>query len=155
MIPVVFLVFNELQKEDKAKYNQKLTLIHGKLLPDPYEIVENWKSDVKLMLDVSCGDMYNHLVNSPIEYTRDNLKAYKPLEAFNFFVSNHVQDIYNNETGKESELCSIKTKGIRKITPWKPPPYYSHPENSHLEHSHPFFQTYCFFIIITVITNIG
>ena len=155
MIPVAFLVFNELQKEDKAKYKQKLTLTNGKLLPDPYEIVENWKSDVKLMLDVSCGDMYNHLVNSPIEYTRDNLKAYKPLEAFNFFVSNHVQDIYNNETGKESELCSIKTKGIRKITPWKPPPYYSHPENSHLEHSHPFFQTYCFFIIITVITNIG
>ena len=155
MIPVAFLVFNELQKEDKAKYKPKLTLTNGKLLPDPYEIVENWKSDVKLMLDVSCGDMYNHLVNSPIEYTRDNLKAYKPLEAFNFFVSNHVQDIYNNETGKESELCSIKTKGIRKITPWKPPPYYSHPENSHLEHSHPFFQTYCFFIIITVITNIG
>ena len=155
VIPVAFLVFNELQKEDKAKYKQKLTLTNGKLLPDPYEIVENWKSDVKLMLDVSCGDMYNHLVNSPIEYTRDNLKAYKPLEAFNFFVSNHVQDIYNNETGKESELCSIKTKGIRKITPWKPPPYYSHPENSHLEHSHPFFQTYCFFIIITVITNIG
>ena len=155
MIPVAFLVFNELQKEDKAKYKQKLTLTNGKLLPDPYEIVENWKSDVKLMLDVSCGDMYNHLVNSPIEYTRDNLKAYKPLEAFNFFVSNHVQDIYNNETGKESELCSIKTKGIRKITPWKLPPYYSHPENSHLEHSHPFFQTYCFFIIITVITNIG
>ena len=121
VIPVVFLVFNELQKEDKAKYNQKLTLTHGKLLPDPYEIVENWKSDVNLMLDVSCGDMYNHLVNSPIEYTRDNRKAYKPLEAFNFFVSNHVQDIYNNETGKESELCSIKTKGIRKITPWKPP----------------------------------
>ena len=102
--------FNELQKEDKAKYNRKLTLTNGQLLPDPYRIVENWKSDVKLMPDVSWGDMYNYLVNSPSEYTHDNLKAYKSLEAFNFFVCNHVQDIYYNEIAKESEFCSIKTK---------------------------------------------
>ena len=102
--------FNELQKEDKAKYKRKLTLTNGQLLPDPYGIVENWKSDVKLMPDVSWGDMYNYLVNSPSEYTHDNLKAYKSLEAFNFFVCNHVQDIYYNEIAKESEFCSIKTK---------------------------------------------
>ena len=41
--------YNELQKEDKAKYKGKLTLTNGKLLPDPYGIVENWKSNVKLM----------------------------------------------------------------------------------------------------------
>ena len=72
--------FNELQREDKAKYKRKLTLTNGQLLPDPYGIVENWKSDVKLMPDVSWGDMYNYLVNSPSEYTHDNLKAYKSLE---------------------------------------------------------------------------
>ena len=102
--------FNELQKEDKAKYKRKLTLTNGQLLPDPYGIVENWKSDVKLMPDVSWGDIYNYLVNSPSEYTHDNLKAYKSLEAFNFFVCNHVQDIYYNVIAKESEFCSIKTK---------------------------------------------
>ena len=86
--------YNELlQKEDKAKYKRKLTLTNGKLLPDLYGIAENWKSDVKLMPDVSWGDMYNYLVNSPSEYTHDNLKAYKSLEAFNFFVCNHVQDM--------------------------------------------------------------
>ena len=60
---------------------------------DLYGIAENWnsvKSDVKLMHDVSWGDMYNYLVNSP---TQDNLKPYKSLEAFNFFMCNHVQDI--------------------------------------------------------------
>ena len=67
--------FNELQKEDKAKYKCKLTLTNGQLLPDPYGNVENWKSDVKLMPDVFWGDMYNYLVNSPSEYTHDNLKA--------------------------------------------------------------------------------
>ena len=67
--------FNELQKEDKVKYKHKLTLTNGQLLPDLYGNVENWKSNVKLILDVSWGDMYNYLVNSPSEYTNNNLKA--------------------------------------------------------------------------------
>ena len=45
--------FNELQKEDKAKYKRKLTLANGQLLPDLYGIVKNVKRDVKLMSDVS------------------------------------------------------------------------------------------------------
>ena len=67
--------FSELQKEGKAKYKHKLTLTNGQLLPDLYGTVENGKSSAKLMPDVSWGDMYNYLVNSPIEYTHDNLKA--------------------------------------------------------------------------------
>ena len=39
--------FNELQRKDKAKYKRKLTLTKKQLLPDPYGIVENWKSNVK------------------------------------------------------------------------------------------------------------
>ena len=69
--------FNELQKEEKAKYKRKLTLTNEQLPPDLYGIAENMKSDVKLMPDVSWGDMYNHLVNSPNEYTYDNVKAWK------------------------------------------------------------------------------
>ena len=60
--------FNEIQKEDKAKYKPKLALNNGQLLPDPYGMAENWKSDAKLMPDVSWGDMYNDLVNSPSEF---------------------------------------------------------------------------------------
>ena len=69
--------FNELQKEDNAKYKRKLTLTNGQLLPDLHGIVENMKSDVKLMPEVSLGDIYNYLVNSPSEYTYDNVKACK------------------------------------------------------------------------------
>ena len=49
--------FNELQRENKAKYKPKVTLTNGQLLPDPYGIVEIWKSDVKLMPDVSWSDV--------------------------------------------------------------------------------------------------
>ena len=102
--------FIGLQKEHQAKYKRKLTLTNGQLLPDPYGIAENWKNDVKLMPDVSWGDMYNYLINSPSEYTHDNLRAYKSLEDLNFFVCNRIQDIYYDENTKESEFCSIKTK---------------------------------------------
>ena len=67
--------FNELKKEEKAKYKRKFTLTNGQLLPDQYGIVENWKRVAKLMSDVSWGDMYNYLINSPSEYTHSNLKA--------------------------------------------------------------------------------
>ena len=93
--------FNELQKEEKAKYKRKLTLTNGQLLPDLYGIVENMKTDVKLMPDISWGVMYNYLVNSPREYTYDNVKAYRSLDAVNFFVCNHVQDIYYSEIAKK------------------------------------------------------
>ena len=96
--------FNELQKEDKAKYKRKLTLTNGQLLPDLYGIAENMKSDVKLMPEVSWRDMHSYLVNSPSEYTYDNVKAYKSLEAFNIFICNHVQDIYYNEIAKNIYL---------------------------------------------------
>ena len=57
-------------------------------------------------------------------------------------------------------------KGIRKILPGEspthqtppgkiPPRENSHLENSHLEYFHPYFQTFCFSLIITVIINIG
>ena len=69
--------FSELQKEDKAKYKRKLTSTNGQLLPDLHEIVENMKSNMKLMPDNSWGNMYNYLVNSPSEYTYGNMKAWK------------------------------------------------------------------------------
>ena len=70
-----FSYFNKLEKEDKAKYKRELTLTNGQSLPDPYGIAENWNSDAKLMSDVSWGDMYNYVTNSPSEYTHNNLKA--------------------------------------------------------------------------------
>ena len=81
-------------------------------MPYLYGNVENWKSDAKLMPDASWGDMYRYLTG---EYTHNNLKAYKSLEVFNFFVYNYVQDIYNNEIAKRSEfwILQYQNKGTK------------------------------------------
>ena len=77
--------FKKLQKEGKAKCKHNFTLTNGQLLHDPYGIIENWKSDAKLMPDVSWGDMYNYLINSPSEHTHDNLQATYRYELFSTY----------------------------------------------------------------------
>ena len=100
---------NELQEEDKAKYKLKLTLTNGQLLPDPYGIVENWKSVTKLMPDVSWGDMYNYKIQvvNTLTTTWKLKNDWKPstflfAAIFNTFIIMKLQ--------KKSEFCSIKTK---------------------------------------------
>ena len=46
----------------------------------------------------------------PSAYAHENLKAYKSLEAFNFFECNIVQYVFHHSVSKESKFCSVKTK---------------------------------------------
>ena len=74
--------FNGLTPNDKAHYTKKLTLNNDEILPDPYSIKEGWSDDVGLLLpDVAYPDIYTYLIETPSEFTKDKLKAYKSLEA--------------------------------------------------------------------------
>ena len=55
-----------------------------KKLPDPMFLTD-WKSNVALLPDVNCPDIYNYLVNTPSKYTHESLKVYKLLKAYEFF----------------------------------------------------------------------
>ena len=98
--------FSELQKEDKAKYKRKLTSTNGQLLPDLHEIVENMKSNMKLMPDNSWGNMCNYLVNSPIDYTY-NMKAWK---LSTFFCATMFKTFIINEIAKNLNFAVSKQK---------------------------------------------
>ena len=78
--------FDGLSVEDKSNYRNKLTLTDGDVLPDPLALKKSWKSDVSFC-NVGWPDIYNYLVNTPGEFTKESLKAYKSLEAYNFFHS--------------------------------------------------------------------
>ena len=93
-----------LTSDDRKKYEEKLITADGTVLPDPYTLVENWK-------DITWADICNYLINTSSLYTNENLKAYKSLEAYNFFVSGHVQ---NHGINNLSEFCFIKSKMIIK-----------------------------------------
>ena len=94
--------FNELRKEGEIRYKEKLDLSDGTTITDPYGISNNWKNDVSLLPDISWADIYNYLINMP--------SPYKSLDTFNFFVCNHVQDVFYHSISKESKFCCVKTK---------------------------------------------
>ena len=54
--------------------------------------------------------LYIYLISTASAYTHENLKAYKSLEAFNFVVCNHVQDVFYHSVSKKSEFRCLKTK---------------------------------------------
>ena len=75
----------------RARYLQKLKDIGDK---DPYEMRnDEWSTDVNLYPAITYPDIVNYLVNSCSAYSLEELKGYKSLEAYNYFVSGWVQEI--------------------------------------------------------------
>ena len=99
-----------LESEDKKRYKEKLTLSNGKLLPDPSVLDVGWKGEVRRLPDLCFADIFNYLINTPSDYIKENLKAYKSLEAYNFFVCGHVHDVLYHPITSDSKFCFIKTK---------------------------------------------
>ena len=76
---------------EKRRYRAKLEVLYNtsdpNVLIDPYEIEEDeWIDDVTLWPPVDFGDIYTYLVDTPGEFTRERLKAYKSLDAFNYYI---------------------------------------------------------------------
>lgn len=100
--------YKSLNNEDKIQYMKKLTLENGQnVLPDPFSIVK-WDNDILLLPDVSYVDLLDYLINTPSEFTKENMKTYKSLEAYNFFLNGHVQEVYHYGI-KDTEYCFIKS----------------------------------------------
>ena len=80
--------FTALDPVAKSRYESKLTY-KGRsneeiMLPDPYALKE-WHNDPLSWPDLTFGDIYTYLIDTPGIYTRESLKAYKSLEAYDFF----------------------------------------------------------------------
>jgi hypothetical protein len=70
-------------REARQRYKQKLK--YGKdldSLPDPYKLSSGWVNDMSVWPDITFGDIYSYLIDSPGVYTKQSLKAYKSLDAF-------------------------------------------------------------------------
>ena len=79
------------QNPARERYRRKLRIISEK---DPYEIpAKDWGNKVEDLPCISYPDIVNYLVNTQSAYTLSELKAYKSLEAYNYFISGWVKDI--------------------------------------------------------------
>ena len=108
--------FHQLEdSEAKERYLKKLTIRDGEIpLPDPYLCEGNWVDDVSQSQcqwpGTEYGDIYQYLVETPGPYTRDNMKAYKSLEAYNYFQSGHVQTVYYWAVAPDIPVCFLRAK---------------------------------------------
>ena len=80
----------------KGRYEDKI----GAIGVDPYVIPKQEQksvvsSTVEELPDLTYHDIYNYFLNSASPITGEALKAYKSLEAYKFFISGFVRDIFN------------------------------------------------------------
>ena len=76
---------------ERERYAKKLQILYNskrpEVLVDPYEIRdESWKDDVALWPPVEFGEIYTYLIDTPGQFTREKMKAYKSLDAFNYYI---------------------------------------------------------------------
>lgn len=104
----------------KARYLDKLKIIDNK---DPYEVDKaEWSSDMSKWPEVCYPDIVNYLVYSQSAYTLVELKAYKSLQSYNYFISGFVQDIKHLKISDKS-LFLAKVKHSQRMNeaslmPW-------------------------------------
>ena len=78
------LYFNALDYIAQKRYLAKLN-IDGCSLQDPYAIEETqWSEDMSKWPDMQFGDIYTYLINTEGCYTKEKLKAFRSLEAYNY-----------------------------------------------------------------------
>ena len=88
---------SSLDYSPQKRYFGKLTF-DGKVLPDPYGISEDqWLGDVSKWPSLDFGDLYVYLVDKKRTFTKEKLKVYKWLEAYNYFYNGYIHTVYYHE----------------------------------------------------------
>lgn len=96
-----------LSTKDREAYFKKLTLTNGRQLPDPC-LINEWENDVSKWPDIQWPDIYLYLVEKPSVYTREKLRAYKSLDAYDYVICGHVQDVRYHDI--DEEFCVLKSE---------------------------------------------
>ena len=81
--------YSSLPNPEKKRYEKEVELISKKKYSnslDPYEISDDWIDDISLWPPVEYGDIHNYLIETPGPYTREKLRAYKSLDAYNYYI---------------------------------------------------------------------
>jgi len=76
----------------KRRYFQKINLI-GDVDPYSKDNKIKFSRDLSKLCNVTLMEIYNYFVTRVSFYTKDEMKAYKSLDAYNYFLSGFVHSI--------------------------------------------------------------
>ena len=102
--------YQELGRQAKKRYREKLDLI-DKRAPNPYavagELVENFSDTLP---KIEYADIYNYLVTAPSPVTKEELKANKSLQGYNYLTSGWVGAISTILGSADGSKLVVKAK---------------------------------------------
>ena len=78
-----------LPEAERKRYKQKIKAITKKDYEenlDPYILEDGWIDDISLWPPVEYGCIYTYLIETPGPYTKEQVKAYKSLDAYNYYI---------------------------------------------------------------------
>jgi hypothetical protein len=84
--------YNGLKEDAKRRYVEKLDSISTEM-NDPYTFPPNMIRPADSFPDLQYPDIFNYLVNMPSVYTKDDLKAYKSLDAYKYLLAGWVGNV--------------------------------------------------------------
>ena len=94
----------------RSRYHFKLSYNKGaSSLPDPYNL-KGWTNNLSSWPDSTFGDLYTYLIETIGIYTKESLKAFKLLEAYQFVISGHVNHCGVIQLETISLTASLKGK---------------------------------------------
>ena len=95
--------------EDSVRYGEKLTY-DGKRLPDPYYQIkeDEWSGDLSSVPCITFPDIYVYCVLKTAFYTNEDVKAYRSLQAHNYFENGFVQTIKTTAAGTGNSMVFMK-----------------------------------------------
>lgn len=120
--------FKSLFGADKARYLQKLCQLFRRSNSDSNSFCDEdpfleecwkWSNKTDDWPLLEFGQIYAYLIDSHGLFTQQTLKAYKSLEAYNFFASGWVQPCFHRTTAAGMHV--IKAKVLRSQALSKPP----------------------------------
>ena len=100
--------YYDLDEQAKSRYREKLAKVGN--MTDPYLPSTASSIDWQDWPDVQYPDVYNYLVETPSLYTRQQLKAYKSLEAYMQFVDGWVGNFTVRSIPCAQHTCVVNAR---------------------------------------------
>ena len=114
--------FDQLDTTAKTRYKEKLSFVQ--LSQCPYSLPNDvWEDNVKLWPPVEFPSIYMYLINTPGKFTLETMKAYKSMEAYNYFISGWVDTCYLYKVNRDIHIFKAKVLPSQRINesphnPW-------------------------------------
>ncbi|XP_035689579.1 uncharacterized protein LOC118424879 [Branchiostoma floridae] len=124
---------HSLSDHAKVRYEEKVSAIGF----DPYSLHKSaFDSDLALVPSVEYPDIVNYLVLTTSWATNNQMKAYKSMEAYNFFVSGWVDTLQMKTVSPDKVLVAARVKHSQRNTATPLKPWFLAEENGNILLAH-------------------